>query len=1031
MDSLEQQIKKLNKEQRQAVETIEGPVLIVAGPGTGKTQMLALRIANIISSTDTNPSSILCLTFTETGVSAMRKRLFKIIGTPAYHVKIHTFHSFCNEIIQNFPEIFAFTKELVQLDDLTQLKILNKLLDSLEGNSEIKHLRPFHDPYAYRKTISSALQNLKREAIDTVKFAEISKSRLEYLENNPELGKRSNKPTDGWKKKVKNAELNIELSIVYQKYQEILQSEGYYDYEDMLMFVIEKFKVNEELLSHFQEKYLYILVDEYQDTNGVQNEVLKYLGSFDSSPNIFAVGDDDQAIFRFQGANLENLLFFGRQFKNVNTILVTTNYRSSQSILDIADSLIASNSTRLSHISKDLDKKLTAGLKISNHKGEVYKFSTGEKENYFIAKKIKEIKESGDNYSDIAIFYRNHAQAEDLIEVLSKEEVPLNLEAGKNLLKNLMIAQFIDLLKLTLFNSEDLDNLLVKILFYSFLNLNHLDAIKITTHLNQSKIFYNKATSPLKIIEILSSKEKLDELELESPESFLNFANNLIKWRSETENTNLSRLIEIVGYESNFIDYIFRDQKDPDNIDAVSSFFSYVKTIERNTRDITLAEFMNDLSLIEENRLSIEQKSISIKKDAVNLMTAHKSKGLEFKHVFIIKCTENIWGKQKKRSYNIQLPSFSENVDLVLGEDIDYEIEDQRRLFFVAITRAQERIYFTLSDEYSDGGNKKSAIPSRFLQEIDDSLLEKEDTSRFEEIGVEEVRRQNIPTRELSVTEKQYLEKIVENFRLSATALNSYIECPLKFKYERLLNIPIKYNKELVLGSALHKALENFFRNLKLDHPIDKEMLINAFNYALENELITKKDFADTSKEGVRILDGYFEEYKDTFRKPLQLEYKFNGRDIVLPSEKTFPIQLSGRIDKIEPISSDDGSLDVRVVDYKKSSPASANDIKGLTKNSDGSRYRQLLFYKVLADSDPNFKPSLSSPKYRIQELEIDYLKPDSKSKKYRKVNFPVVDSDVEELKHKIEDVMIRIRNLEFNGSDEYPLCDECEWCKM
>lgn len=1031
MNSLERNINNLNKEQRLAVETIEGPVLIVAGPGTGKTQVLTLRIANILQSADVNPSNILCLTFTESGVTAMRERLLRLIGTPAYQVKIHTFHSFCNEAIQAFPEKFAFARELVQLDDLTRLKIIKEVIDSFDIEEKMI-LKPFHDKYFYKSAILNSIQTLKREGITFEKFEMITRDELAEIENNPELNKRTNKPTQKWSTKLKNAQKNIELSKIYTKYQEALTEKGLYDYEDMLLFVIEKFKVDEELLANYQERYLYILVDEYQDTNGAQNEILKYLGSFDKSPNIFAVGDDDQAIYRFQGANLENLLFFERQFENVKTILITTNYRSSQNVLDLAGSVIENNESRLTSVIPGLNKKLKAGVDIAKYPAEVYEFSTNEIENNFIAKKIKELHRNGANYSDIAIFYRKHSDAEDIVDTLLKAAIPIKLAAGRNALEEPIVQQFLDLIRLIQFKEINIEKLLFKVLFYEFLGFKRLDIFKITNFSHRKELFHNPENEKYSIMDIISSKELLEKAKVEDIEAIYNFSEKVVEWKTQSENLALVRFVELIGAESGFVDFIFRGKVDMENINSVNSMYQYIKELNKNNKKLTLDEFLNDVALLEENRIAVYEKELDTNADSVNMMTAHKSKGLEYKYVFIIKAYNGNWGGNKKGDL-IKLPSFAEEVDKKLGDLINYDMEDERRLFYVALTRAKERIFITYAKEYPSGNSTKQVSQSQFVGELDKKLVEFKDTSEFEKADIESIRQAISPRvgSPYTITENDFLNGVIKDFRMSASALNEYIECPLKFKYSRLLKVPKLYDKNLSLGTAIHSGLESFFRELQKENEKDLGYILFTFEKALERQLLSKADYEETLIEGKEILKNYYEFYKEKLVKPLQVEYGFYGRDIILESEQTDPIALTGQIDKLEPLEKLGEVQHVKVVDYKTSTPKSSNEIMGLTKNSTGSIYRQLVFYKVLSEVDNQFRPFPTAPKYQIDLVEADFLKPDKVKKELKKISFEIPQEHVDELKLKIIDVMKRIRNLEFNGSEEYPLCGECEWCKM
>ena len=327
---------KLNPQQKKAVDTTEGPVMVIAGPGTGKTQILAMRIANILKSTQVNPSNILALTFTNSGVYQMKKRLLEIIGIESYKIHIHTFHSFSNEIIKSYPEIFANINEINQLTDLEQAQIVRKIIDS----SNLKILKPLKAPYLYAKSIIKSIGELKQEGISPNNFDQVISKEVKSLKNNSDHV--HEKGVSKGKVKVKYIEekhrlnKNCELAKIYTKYQKELETSSKYDYADMILFVLNAFKDNGELLSIYQEKFQYILVDEFQDTNSAQNEIIKVLLSFHNRPNIFVVGDDEQSIFRFQGASLENILFFSNTYPDTEIIILKNNYRIVQKILDLS-----------------------------------------------------------------------------------------------------------------------------------------------------------------------------------------------------------------------------------------------------------------------------------------------------------------------------------------------------------------------------------------------------------------------------------------------------------------------------------------------------------------------------------------------------------------------------------------------------------------------------------------------------------------------------------------------------------------------
>jgi DNA helicase-2/ATP-dependent DNA helicase PcrA len=1033
MSNFEHALKNLNPGQRQAVDTLQGPVLVVAGPGTGKTQVLAVRIASILQNTDAKASNILCLTFTEAAVQAMRQRLIKIVGNEAYYVRIHTFHGFCNEVIQNFPDKFAFARELNQLSDLDRIKLMREIIDGLDPEKRM-HLRPFYDKYRFQAPIISAIQTLKREGILPEQLKQIVEENLAELNDNPKINNKTGKPTLDWSKEVTQAERQLELADIYSQYQALIVERGFYDYEDMILFVVEKFKQDEELLAHYQERYLYILVDEYQDTNGAQNEIVRLLGSFDPSPNIFAVGDDDQAIYRFQGANVENLLSFTNQFQNVETIPIVDNYRSSQLILDAAGSLIAHNEARLVNYLPDLSKHLNAKQDIPDHNIEVLKFTNQDVENRYVVSKVQELIDSGIAAAEIAILYRRHSDADDLTLSLVQAGIPLRLAVGQNALDEVIVNQYLNLLRAIEYTDPNRDRLLTQILFYEFLAIPKLEAFKAIRYAGEKKI-------PL--VELLTDPNELlaADLGITEESKLVEFIHNLLQWKQDSNNLRLIELVQRVGKESRLIPHLLEGTKEDGGVDveklnAVNSFYAYVRNLNTQRKHMTLGELLSDIDLLTENQLAVNEQELDINLQGVQLMTAHAAKGLEFKHVFIVKCHDDNWGASK-RSSGIKLPeeifkprNDQEDPSSPVESKADLELEDERRLFFVALTRAKEQIYLTYAQEYKSGISTKEVSPSRFIAEIDPALVEFPDTAKFEEFNLEATTRElmPLPVTDYNDKEREYLKCLVEKFRLSPTSLNMYINCPLQFKFECLLLVPRVHTKSEVLGTAIHFALEHFFRQLKAGTRKDKEYVLYLFRSAVERELLNEADMQQTLAEGTEILSTYYDQYLEEFAAPAEVEYSFSGHHMVMTGEGFDPIPLVGKIDKVEWIDRDNSI--VKIVDYKTKSPISENAIKGLTKSDDGGIFRQLAFYKLLSLIDDKFKPALNKPKYNVQSVEVDFLKP-SDSGKYRKINLEISDQDVDDLKAKIVDVMTRVRNLEFGGSAEYPLCDDCEYCQM
>ncbi|MCH8244685.1 UvrD-helicase domain-containing protein [Patescibacteria group bacterium] len=361
---------QLNTEQKKAVDTVEGPVMVVAGPGTGKTYILTLRIAKILKETDIESENILALTFTEAASQEMRERLVAMMGAEAYRVGIFTFHGFCNDIIQRNSDEFPDIIGAVHITDIEQVERVKEILE----DSVFSLLRPFGNPSYYVRPLLRRVSDLKRAGISTEEFAKHIAEQKEEFKQLTKGTKRTGKEESLEKQIARNKE----LALFYEKYQKMLHSSLLYDYDDMILKVVEVLSGRGELLISLQEQYLYLLADEHQDVNYAQNTVLELLSSFHKSPNLFIVGDEKQAIFRFQGASRENFLYFKNLYKKVKVINLKSNYRSTQTILNVADNIISS----------EVSLSAKAGHKEALI--SVFPFSSLEAEQYFLAKNILE-----------------------------------------------------------------------------------------------------------------------------------------------------------------------------------------------------------------------------------------------------------------------------------------------------------------------------------------------------------------------------------------------------------------------------------------------------------------------------------------------------------------------------------------------------------------------------------------------------------------------------------------------------------------
>ncbi len=1010
---------KLNRAQKQAVDEIEGPVMVIAGPGTGKTQIIAMRIAQILRQTQTNPSNILCLTFTNSGVYAMKQRLLEIIGAPSYQIHIHTFHQFCNEIIAAFPEKFLIANDLNQLLELEQIQLIQSIL----RKNHFDKIKPFKAPFHYQKAILETIKKLKQENISPKEFTKHIQDELKNFKTYEDLY-HTKGPSKG-KIKAKyqriEAELykNLECSKVYDLYQEHLQQNGQYDFADMILFVVNAFKTDPELLAHYQEKFQYILVDEYQDTNSAQNEIIELLGDFYDNPNIFAVGDDEQSIFRFQGASLENILFFKQKYPQTKMIILEHNYRSGQTILDASRALITKNRHQLTGQLK-ISKKLISQIKQLKSQIKVGEFSNGSIESFFVAKEIAKLIKNGESASDIAVLYKEHRDAEELIDFLSKLNVPYKLEIGDNVLDDPEIGKIIKYLQ-ALHLDENADEILIEVMHYPYLGISPLDIYKLIVMARKSHqtIFET-------IAKVIKERKKN---ELENIDALKDFYNIFIECRRSSYAKTFTAAFEYIIDASGYLKYLFSLKDNVRHFNRLQSLFEYIKTLNVKQKNLNLSKFLDHFRLLEDNDLAIKERELSVDYEGVNLMTAHKAKGLEFSHVFIIRMTDNHWGNKMRREL-IKLPAILLKVQQMELEKDDSEQEpiseeEERRLFYVAMTRAKKNVYLTYALSYGEMENQTFTIPSKFLGEIPQRYIQKISPKVFEK-QYDERLKITFGTKKWEYSEamNDFLKKLVEDFSLSSTALNAYLDCPQQFLYDQLLRVPKAKTFSQAYGTAVHRALDLFFKDfIKTLRLPTKKQLLAWFEDSIKYEIWKQEDQTRALRQGGKILSDYYDFYALTWQKkgiPIATEFNFTSHNVHFNE-----IPITGIIDKIELL--DKTANLVRIIDYKTAAPKSLNALLGKTKNKDTDYLFQAYFYKLLAEADPLFN-------WHVGEITFDFVAPLPRAiypelnsergrgesrgvvegSQFKQITIPIEPKDYAEFKNIVKETYHKISHLEF-----------------
>jgi DNA helicase II / ATP-dependent DNA helicase PcrA len=992
--------KKLNPEQREAVDSIEGPVMVVAGPGTGKTQVLTLRIANILKKTDTSPENILALTFTDAAATNMRRRLAEIIGSRAYQVVISTFHSFCNDIIKKHPESFPAIVGSEHISEVDQVRIIESCIDDESPKSTLELLRPFGNPHLYVPNIRRAIDVLKREGISTNRFQEIIQKERKRFEETPDLyhtsGRYEGRMKTVYAQQAKRISKNEELASLYERYQSILREQKQYDFADMIMETLSAISSDHDLLSELQETHQYILVDEHQDTNNAQNRIIEMIASFHASPNLFVVGDEKQAIFRFQGASLENFLYFEKRFKDVKRITLVRNYRSSQSILDSAGSILSGELPLEAHAGHLLAPISIAAL------------SQPEAEADYIASDVEKRAQERVPYGEIGVLYPENADAHGIARALWQKGIPYTIESDQNLFDDADVSKLVMVLRAVENYGEDED--IARLMHIRWFGIHPLDTYRLLRFAHEQKI---------SLYELVHNKKLFARIDLSKPRALQVCIDKISDWVSFASEEPLTLLVSRIIRESGILKEILSSPNAHDRMDALNSFFDEVQKIGRGGGVPKLKDFFTYLETIEKHRLSIKKHHSHLREGMVRLMTVHKAKGLEFDIVYIAKVYDGHFGGRRIADRLALPPAVYSLSGDVMPESRSED--DARRIFYVALSRARKHVVITYPREDDDG---KELLPSQFITEIKPDLTEEINVREFEEKRVLESAKRfesgTYPVHDLK--DKEFVRALFISHGMSVSALNNYLVCPWRYFYRNLIRIPEPKGKSALYGTAVHEALHTFFSQLK-DRDVTKESLLSAFEQSLGKQPLTPRDRKDVLEKGKVALGGFYDTYYKTANRNVLVE--FNVKGIELEED----IRITGKIDKIEFLGNGN---EVNVVDYKTKKPVTRNAIMGKTKSNDtGDMYRQLVFYKLLLDLYEDGKPARAGEHrggYKMVSGEISFVEPDDKGR-YKSEKFVPTDEEVKNLKEEVLRVSHEILDLAF--WDKACGDKKCEFCTL
>lgn len=1016
---------QLNAQQKIAVDTIEGPVMVIAGPGTGKTQILSARIGKILIETDALPENILCLTYTDAGALAMRRRLQKMIGSDAYRVNIHTFHSFCNDVIQDNLGLFQ-KNNLDPISDLESAQLFKKIIDAFPKNHPLKRYKG--DVYYDIKNLKKLFSTMKREGWTVDYLLEKIEDYIIDLPNRDEyIAKRKvgsyNKGdvrTDKIKTETEATEKIKAAVIAFNHYEELMKHTNRYDFDDMIVWVNAAFENNPSLLLQYQEQYQYILVDEYQDTSGSQNKLVELLIGFWDIPNVFVVGDDDQSIFRFQGANIENMEHFANQHNHhLKKIVLINNYRSTQNILDSSKTIIEKNNERLVNKISGLSKNLIASNTNINTLQiplAIHQYETQQQEMMGVVMAAETLINSGIKPGSIGVIYKENKYGEELTRFFNLKNIPVYSKRSQNIF-DIPLVQKIILILQYLAAEHDVpyggDEMLFEMLHFDWWNIPAIEVAKLSVEVASKQFGANK-TSIRKLLYEKSTTPTTQLFETPFNEAASKVSTIIESLITAVPNVTLQTLIEKVIRETGLLQYILNGSEKHWHLQIITAFFNFIKEETRRKPQMHLQELVTIIDLMQDEDIKLPLVQINGNEQGVNLLTAHGSKGLEFKYVFFVGCNSGNWEKKRKPNYGFTLPDTVFQVSK--SNTIIADAEELRRLFYVALTRAETNLQISYS-QFQDNG--KEIEPSKFVVEIQESHQLIPQIITFDQTTLssfQEVLFTNPPTPQIAQLEADFIDSLLDKFIMNVTALSNYLKCPLQFYYNNLIRVPSGKNESTEFGSAIHYALEQLFDKMQNDSnqsfPALAEFLTDFSLYMKRNrESFTKQQFIRRMEYGNEVLTNYYNKYIHQFNKIVSIEK--NIKNIIIDG-----VPLRGKLDKLE----FDGAL-VNVVDYKSGNVDYAND-KLASPNSKqpngGDYWRQAVFYKILVDNYP-------AKNWTVISTEFDFIEPDKK-KEYHRSKIVITPSDIATVKHQITEAWQKIKNKEF-----YTGCGEadCKWCNF
>ncbi len=877
--------KNLNSQQAEAIKHLDGPLLIIAGAGTGKTTVITERIKYLILKKNTLPSQILALTFTDKAAKEMEERVDISMPYGYTQMWISTFHAFCDRILRDEAHTIGLDPSYQLISESESILLLRKNI----FNIGLNFFRPLGNPTKFLDALLTHFSRLKDEDISPKEYL--------FWVQNQKSPLRSSSFEGQAKVKIQKTEEKdelksyLELANAYKKYEELKNKESVMDFSDLISNTLLLFRERKNILKKYQNQFKFILVDEFQDTNYAQNELAIALAGDDK--NITVVADDDQSIYRFRGAAVSNVLQFKKNFPKAKVVTLNENFRSTQTILDAAYQLIQHNNPNRLEIVEGINKRLKSHSLASETKIEVIHENRSEDEADVIAKEIKKLTTNHEpltnyGYKDIAILVRANNHAGLITTALQRYRIPFQFLGPGYLFQQEEIKDLIAYLAFLTNLSDSVS--LFRVLSMDIFNIPYIE-------LNYLLNFAKRKN--LTLFEALSNLNQ-SFLKPETQEKLTNFRNMATRHLEKSKKNSAGQILYYFLVDSKLFETlsVTDSVKEERRVQNIAKFFDRIKNFENERPDaniFTLAEWLNLMLQMGDSPTAAD---IDINnRDAVNILTVHSSKGLEFKVVFLVNLVSDRF-PSRERNEKIPLPIGI--IKETIPVDTDFHLEEERRLFYVGMTRAKERLYFTGANYYGAGKRAKKLSP--FIYEALPALRDREKEKNLtQQLSLTEI----LSVYEEGKEQREQKQPIKLSY-ITFSNLQMFDICPLHYKAKVIFNLPTPTAAVQSFGISIHNALYNFYKQINDGSTPSLKKLLEI----LKSEWISegydgKKHEQERFSQGIKILEEFYKTEFNPPAKPLRLEYPFN---FTLKNG----VKVFGKIDRI-----DKKGHGIEIIDYK------------------------------------------------------------------------------------------------------------------